>query len=213
MKLLFKYLFLVMLMHTSCTEKQAFFIGEVEYSYTYDRKQPVMDSLMQLKSQKSVFRFDNNNYQSKFIGQDTFTFFYAGALNKCISETNSKKDYTCEDYAVATDSIISFSMHDTDEKVLGHRCKIIEFQSKLFWTRYFVSTDLKIAPGTYQKHVAYNWKFCNEKTEGGLILKLEHRFENYTMKGIITSVIQQGNDFHALQLDEKTIAAICSKNN
>lgn len=210
MKLLIILLFSIILFSPSCVEKQKYFIGQIEYKYSYEGVQLNVDSLTALKPDKSIFRYDINNYQSQFIGQDTFTYFYSGTLNKCISETNSKRDYECEDYSIPTDSIISFNIYDTDEKVLGHHCKILEYQSKRFWNRYFVSTDLKIAPGTYEKHLAYNWKFYGEKADGGLILKSEHRFKNYTMRGIATSLNQQYKYFNALLLDEKTISTICN---
>lgn len=212
MKHLYIFLFSVILLNASCIQKQQYFNGQIEYKYTYEGDSINIDSLTRLKPHKSIFLFDNNNYQSKFIGQDSFTYYYNGTLNKCITETNSNKDYACEDYGIPTDSIISFKTYDTDEKVLGFQCKIIEFQAKRFWNKYFVSTDLIIAPGTYNKHVSYNWKYCNEKTGGGLILKSEHRFKNYTMKGVITAINQHDNNFHAVPFDEKTISAICKSN-
>lgn len=213
MKLIVIPLFSSILLITSCVEKQKYFVGQIEYSYSYESIQLNTDSLTALKPYKGIFRYDINNYQSQFIGQDIFTYCYASTLNICVSETNSKKDYECEDYGIPTDSIISFNVYDTDEKVMGHHCKIVEYQSKRFWNRYFVSTDLKIAPGTYQKHLAYNWKFYGEKADGGLILKLEHRFKNYTMRGFATSVNQQNKNYIALQLNEKTISAICNTKN
>ncbi len=191
--------------------KGKYFTGTLEYAYSYESSILNADSLAQVKFAKSIFRYDLNDYQSQFISKDTFTYFYSGSLNKCLSETNSRRDYECEDYAAPTDSILYFKVYDTDEKVLGHPCRILEFQSKYFWNRYYVSKDLKIAPNTYQKHLAYNWAFYGEKAEGGLILKLEHRFKNYTMKGIVTDLKQYGADFKALEKDAQVLKEICTK--
>ena len=100
-------------------------------------------------------------------------------------------------------------MYDTEEKILGYPCKIIEYQTKVFWNRYYVATDFKIAPGTYKNHLSYNWSFYGEKSEGGLILKLEHRFKKYTMKGIAIEVKERGENFKALQIDEKLFSENC----
>jgi hypothetical protein len=113
------FLLLTMLLKPSYNAKEKYFIGQIKYSYSYESAQLNLDSLIAQKPYKSIFRYDNHNYQSQFIGQDTFVYCYTSTLNKCISETNSNKDYTCEDYSIATDSIISFNVFDTDEDVLG----------------------------------------------------------------------------------------------
>ncbi|MES2863986.1 MAG: hypothetical protein V4666_07700 [Bacteroidota bacterium] len=193
------------------TDNTKYFTGSVEYQYSYESNKVNTDSLRRTKPFKSFFRYDTNDYQSQFIGKDTYTYFYSGKLNKCISETNSKKDYECEDYSSLTDSIISFKVYDTDEKILGHRCKIVEYQTKYFWNRYYVSRDLKISPHTYQKHLAYNWSFYGDKANGGLILKLEHRFKNYTMKGIAVGIKEFDKTFKGNEISEKLFEEICAK--
>ena len=196
----------------SCKEdnKEAtYFTGELTYKYTYSSSELNADSLKQNRPEKAVFRFDTINYQSQFIGKDTFTYYYSSLLNKSVSKTNDKFDEGCEDYSLPTDSILSFKVYDTDEKVLGYACRILEFQSKIFYTKYYISKDLKIAPATYEKHKAYNWSFYGEKADGGLILKLEHRFKKFTMSGIATYVIAKDENFKALEIDDSTLKQIC----
>lgn len=51
---------------------------------------------------------------------------------------------------------------------------------------------------------------CTEKRQkGGLILKLEHWFKNFTMKGIATDLIKQEQKFMALEIGEKIMIALC----
>lgn len=85
-----------------------YFIGQIEYSYNYSSDFFNIDSLKLIKPWKSEFRYDLKNYQSKFIGKDTITYYYSGNLNKCLSMANGVLDSLCEDYGIATDSIISF---------------------------------------------------------------------------------------------------------
>jgi hypothetical protein len=187
------------------------FYGEVQYSYTYESNKLNVDSLSKIKPVKSIFRYDAQNYQSSFIGKDTHTYYYISKLNKCLSQTNNLNNYECEDYSIASDSIISFKVYDTEEKILGHTCMIVEYQTKTMWNRYYVSKQFKITPDTYKNHKAYNWNFYGEKSQGGLILKLEHRFKNYTMKGIATSIKQDGIDFKAIELNEDIISKACKQ--
>jgi hypothetical protein len=201
---------------TSYTDNSAttkYFTGSIEYQYSYESNLVNADSLRKINPFKSFFRYDVYDYQSQFIGKDTYTYFYSGKLNKCISETNSTKNYECEDYGSYTDSIISFKVYDTDEKILGHRCKIIEYQTKYFWNRYYVSLDFKISPHTYQKHLAYNWSFYGDKANGGLILKLEHRFKKYTMSGIAVGIQEFDETFKANEIPEKLFEETCTKTN
>lgn len=189
-----------------------YFTGIIEYQYSYESNVLNSDSLKRVKPFKSLFRYDNNDYQSQFIGQDTLTYYYSGKLNTCLSQTNSQQNYECEDYGILTDSIIYFKVYDADEKVIGHPCKIVEFQTNYFWNKYYISADLKIAPDTYQKHLAYNWSFYGDKADGGLILKLEHRFKNYTMKGIVVELKKFEDNFNALEIGENLIEEVCIRN-
>ena len=104
---------------------------------------------------------------------------------------------------------ISYKLTDTDEKILGYSCKILEIQKKNSWLRYYVSNELKIAPATYRQHVSYNWDIYGEKANGGLILKSEHRSKYFTMKGIATAIELKAADFKALEIDEKFFSQFC----
>lgn len=208
------YPIILMLLLVNCerNKEQAhvYFTGEIEYSYSYSSDNLNTDSLKLNKPWKSEFRYDLENYQSKFTGTDTFTYFYSGKLNRCLSMKNGIPDSLCEDYGIDTDSVISFKVYDTNEKVVGYECRIIEYQSKLFRTKYYVSKDLRIAPGTYEKHKSYNWSFYGRKAEGGLIMKIEHRFKNYTMYGTATSVTAFSDKQAAWQIDAKLFDKMCA---
>ena len=196
---------------TQNSSANIYFTGQVGYEYTYESTKLNPDSLAKTKFSKSLFRFDSRDYQSQFIGKDTFSYSYSGETNHCLSETNHQKNYECEDYGPATDSILYYQIYGTDEKVLGHPCFTIEWQGKYFWNKYWVASDLRIAPGTYEKHLAYNWQFYGKKTGGGVILKLEHRFKNYTMHGIATSIETGGKKFRALEMEPSVFDQFCKK--
>ena len=187
----------------------AYFTGTIDYNYTYTSDSLNTDSLSLIRPSKSNFRYDNNDYQSRFIGKDTEIYYYSGQLNKCIGKSSSQKNYDCEDYNLITDSVLSFKLYNTDEKILGYSCKILEIQKKNSWTQYYISKDLIISPTTYNKHKSYNWDFYGEKAGGGLILKSEHRFKHFTMKGMATDVTKQSKQFKALEIDEKLFSVLC----
>lgn len=197
------------LFHLSSCKQAHYFMGTIEYKYTYESSTLNSDSLTKNKPFKSEFRFDSLNYQSRFFGIDTMTYYYSGKLGKCISQINDNKIFECDDYRIQTDTIITFKVYETDEIIMGHKCRIIEWQGKYFYNIFYVSTDLKIAPGAYKDHLSYNWKFYGEKTGGGLILKSEHRFKNYIMKGIAVNIKEEDDDFKALIVDNKNFEIHC----
>ncbi len=205
-------LILMMLITSACSnsKKEEYFSGEVVYSYTYESSILNTDSLAKERPAKGIFRYDLNNYQSQFLGKDTFTYYYSGSLNKALSQAGSSQHYACEDYGKATDSVISWKIYPANEQVLGQNCDILELQKKTSFVQYYVSREEKKAPATYQKHKAYNWDIYGEKAKGGLILKMEHRFAVFTMKGIATELKKQDAKFKALEIDEKKMIELCN---
>jgi hypothetical protein len=194
-------------------KRPSLFTGTINYVYTYSSDSLNADSLARTRTTQSFFRYDENDYQSQFIASDTETYFYSGAMNKCASKKGSPAAYGCEDYGILTDSVLSTVVYETDEKVLGYNCKVLEMQKKNSWVKYYISTDLKIAPATYQKHRSYNWDVYGEKAEGGLILKSEHRFKLFSMSGIATGLKEYDKGFKALEMDKKTMDSLCLTQN
>ena len=203
-------LFFAMIFIIGCKrQSKKYFTGTIEYEYTYSSDSLNADSLAKSRPSKSFMRYDTINYQSKFIGVDTIVYYYSGRSNKCLSETDHLGNFECEDYGAFTDSVISYKLTDTDEKILGYSCKILEIQKMNSWLRYHVSNDLKIAPATYRQHISYNWDVYGDKANGGLILRSEHRFKDFTMKGITTAIKLGAADFKALEIDEKLFSQFC----
>jgi hypothetical protein len=189
--------------------KVKYFTGTIEYTYSYTSDFLNADSLTNTRPVNGFFRYDEKNYQSRFIGKDTETYYYSGIRNKCIAEAGSPVEYDCEDYSVVTDSVLSTKIYNTDEKVLGYSCKILEIQKRNSSVKYYVSTDLRIAPVTYRLHKSYNWDIYGEKAEGGLILKLEHRFKSFTMSGIAKKPEIISENFNALEISDKKFDEFC----
>jgi len=199
------------LFFTSCSEQgNKYFTGTIEYAYTYTSDSLNADSLARTRPSKSILRYDILDYQSKFItNNDTTINYYSGTLNKCLIGTNGSKNFECADYSSFTDSVLSYKIYNTDEKILGYSCRILEVQKKNSWLQYYVSNDLRIASATYRKHVSYNWDFYGDKANGGLILRSEHRFKYFTMKGIATAIEMKPADFKALEISEDLFPQFC----
>jgi hypothetical protein len=204
---------LITLFVFACTKKKTppYFTGTVSYAYTYESDSMDADSIAALRPSKSDFRYDTTGYQSRFIARDTETIYYSGQLNKAVSVTNNTKNYTCEDYGLVTDSIVSWKIYDTEEKVLGYSCRILEMQKRNSWVKYYVCPELKIAPATYASHKAYNWDAYGKYAKGGLILRSEHRFKNFTLKGVATSVEKRPQGFKALEVDTMILRKVCNE--
>ena len=197
------------LTHCKDETNAKYFSGTIEYVYTYSSDSLDQDSISAVRPAKGFFRYDTANYQSQFIGADTVTYYYSGSLNKGISEKGSTGVLECEEYGTITDSVLSTKLYDSGEQVLGYRCKILELQKTRSVVRYYFSKEMIMGPSTYRHHRAYNWDIYGEKAEGGLVLKLEHRFKNFIMYGIATVVKRENNEFKALEIQEQAFAVAC----
>jgi hypothetical protein len=191
------------------SKKEKYFTGTIAYVYTYSSDSLDADSLTYARAGGSSFRYDLQDYQSRFTGKDTETWYYSGLRNKCIGKMNSEAHYSCEDYNIVTDTVLSWKLYDTDEKILGHACRVLEMQKGNSWVRYFISRELVIAPDTYRRHKSYNWNFYGEKAGGGLILKSEHRFTKFTMKGVATDITVKDKKFRALEISDTLYDTVC----
>jgi len=206
-------LFILVVNMAGCNsnKEEKYFAGEIVYTYTYESNILNTDSLAKERPVKGIFRYDLNNYQSRFMGKDTFTYYYSGTLNKCLSQSSNSQKFECEDYGINTDSVLSWKIYPADEILLGQNCDILELQKRTSFVRYYVSKEQRVAPATYQKHKAYNWDVYGEKANGGLILKLEHRFKNFIMKGTAIEVKNYDEKFKALEMDENNMIEICNR--
>lgn len=199
-------IFLVIAFVAGCDDRgQNYFTGTIDYAYSYASDSLNADSLARTRPSKSVLRYDVLNYQSKFITPDTITNYHSGSRNKCLTQTGHSENFTCEDYGSFTDSVL----FDTDEKIPGDSCKILEIQKKNSWLQYYVSSGLRLAPANYRSHRSYNWDFYGEKANGALILKSEHRFNYFTMKGIATAINKIDDAFTPLEIGEKLFSQLC----
>jgi hypothetical protein len=209
-----RFIFIVSFVVFICacrTTPAVFFTGTIEYSYTYTSDSLNADSLTKERTAKSFFRYDTLNYQSRFEGKDTQVYFYSGKRNKALAVTGQPAEYSCEDYSAITDSVVGVKIYDTEDKVLGFPCRVLEIQKKNSWVRYHVSKDLRIAPGTYRNHVSYNWDVYGREAGGGLILKSEHRFKQFSMHGKTIKLMRFSDpEFRALEVKEELFDQYCN---
>lgn len=179
-----------------------FFHGKITYNYTYESALLELESLTRSKPHTGTMIFEDNNYESSFIGKDTMNYIYSGDINMCYQFDGNGNSLGCENYRLYTDSILSYKLYETSEKVLDQECMILEFQGKYFWNRYYISKETKLNPEVFENNNAYNWSFYGGKSNGGLILKLEHRFKDFTMKGVAVSVQVYTPDMNMIRMDD-----------
>lgn len=186
-----------------------FFQGEIHYTYTYESNSVPLGYLYSVRPNSSIFAYDSKNYQSTFMGADTICYYYSSDRNRAIFSKNGIFDAGCEDYGVNPDSLLSFKVYDSEELILGQRCKVIDFRTINTFNRYHVSRDLFLPPDTYQKHIAYNWAFYGEQANGGIILRVEHHFPKFVMMGEATKVQAFSNGERAWDIKDQVFVNAC----
>lgn len=203
-------LIICILIFVACSNREdIYFTGTITYHYTYESATMNTDSLERERPVKAIFGFDTLNYISRFFGKDTINYFYSGNRNKALEQINSNGNFTCANYGLATDSVLSVKQYAAAGTVLGQKCDILEMQKANSRVIYYVSRERKTAPATYKKHRSYNMDVYGEKTGGGLILKLEHRFKNFTMKGLAVEIAEKERSFRAFDIADSVFDKHC----
>ena len=153
--------------------------------------------------------FKDSKYKSIFESKNKMEIYIYDNESGIAYDLTDKDSIGCEDYKMNNDSIYSYEIIETDEKVLGHEVKILEFKSKYATNKFFFSKNYKVAPHNYDKHLAYNWKFYMEKADGGVILKVEHVFKKFTMKGVATQFEVQEINPKLFEIDKNKLKMAC----
>ena len=195
---------------TTTMEITDYFQGEIHYKYSYETETKNLGYIISIRPKTGVFKYDLAHYQSNFYGADTMMYYYSAAANRAAHSKNGAFEVHCQDYSQNPDPLVSYKVYETDEKILGQSCKVIEFQSRSSLNKYWVSKEQFLAPATYKDHLAYNWAFYGQQARGGIILKLEHQFQEFTMKGIATKLVPYKNGERAWDISEKAFRLACN---
>ena len=213
MKFIFVFFYLVILLGSCSTEKKIekknAFEGLIEYAYSYQSDSLNIDTLRTQHPSSGMMIYKDSMYKSVFVANHkTETYIYNNAEGIAY-DLSAEDSIDCEDYKIQKDSVLRYDIHETDEKILGHEVKILEFDTKYATQRFYFSTKFKVAPYNYDKHLAYNWKFYKEKANGGVLLKVEHIFKKFTMISIATKIEQKEIDPKVFEIDKSKLTTTC----
>lgn len=183
------FIFLTCLVFLNCkTEEVADFEGFIKYEYTYESDSLNVDTLKKHRPSLSLFYYKDSLYLSSFIGQSTDMYIVNGKTGVAYYLSGENDTIVCEDYTKQTHQIKNYNLLPSEETVLGYDTRILEIEMEDATTRFWVSTDLKVNPQNFKNHIAYNWFFYLQKADGGIILKMEHEYPTFTMKGLATQI-------------------------
>jgi hypothetical protein len=197
---------------TTKNERQDSFEGIIEYAYTYQSDSINIDSLKTNRPSSGQMVYKDSLYKSVFIGfigKNTESYIYDNHTGIAFHLSISSDSIDCEDYTAQNDTVFSYQIIETGEKILGEEVNILEFVSKYATQRFYYSLKHKVAPFNYDKHLAYNWNFYKEKTNGGVLLKVEHIFKKFTMIGIATKIEAKEISIKEFRFDLNKLKAAC----
>jgi len=178
---------------------QDYFTGTIDYKYSYRSDKLDVDSLTEARPRTGRMCFGGACYESKFFGRDTSRHYYDGRTNMAFDLDGNNTVIGCEDYGINRDSVLSYEKYASAEKIQEFACEVLEFQGMYALNRYYVTKALILDPRCYQDHAAYNWAFYTEQTNGGLILRVEHEFPDFTMIGVAEKIRFDDNQLTRLE--------------
>ena len=89
-------------------------------------------------------------------------------------------DSDCLDYGNNNSNSTIYSKNEI-KKVKGKDCLIVYQENDYAKSKHYFSKNLKINPDIYLNHKAYQWDELMKNGNGGLVLRSEHSYKDYTL--------------------------------
>lgn len=189
--------------------KENTFEGEIEYAYSYQSDTLNLDTLKAQRPTSGLMVYRDSMYKSVFIGKNTESYVYDNHTGVAFHLTVNSDSIDCEDYTTAGDTVLNWEVKNTDETILGEPVGILEFSTPNATHRFYYSLQHKTAPYNSDKHAAHNWKFYKEKAGGGVLLKTEHIFKDFTMTGIARRIDVREVAAEEFEIDKSKLVDEC----
>jgi hypothetical protein len=180
-----KFLFFYYLLISLDSDAQ-FFSGKITYADSFKSKTPDISSedLEKYIGAKRELYIQNSFYKDVHSGELKSVMIYRGESNRLYDYSLVSDTVYWVNALSDTLSKISYSkIDDSNEIILGLKCKKITIESELGSTIYFFNENYPINPNEFSDHNLNFWNFYTLKTKS---IPLKVIFEND--KVILTSI-------------------------
>ena len=169
---------------------KAQFEGKITYKNSYEWK--LNDGLT--SAQFTAYMGDKMEYyikeaSYKFVSNGMYfnEQIYEPQLNRLYNIVDGSDTLIWIDGSINSDSVINYSIQDTDVIILGHKCKVFIIQTTQGIGRYYFSEDFKLDPKPFNNHHYGNFSMVTSKTKSPS-LKIVIENKNFTLNFEATEI-------------------------
>lgn len=177
------------LLNLKIAAQNEYFEGTITYDLVYQDKTGEMtdEEAKQFMGNEQKYSIKGNKYISEMNGMLSVKQICAGndTLYSMMGGINALMFIDTKENL---DSLISYTITDTEETILGYDCKLLEIKSTEGLTRYYFSPKIVVNPEDYKNHEYGFWKFSLEVTGGALPLKSISDYEDLKLVTVAKSI-------------------------
>jgi hypothetical protein len=174
------FVFLIVVVVTPA-EGQQFFEGTLLYQHSIESKKLSVDSLKKVLPKASLYLYRAEFYKGYVFALDTTVYIYHGGLGICMVKASGDATVYCADYNKKIYEPQKIVVDRKQHNVNGYPCVMITSVFKNYKVRSWYHTGLKHYPEMFSKHKAYGYTKLMKAARGGIFVKSEIVYDNYTM--------------------------------
>lgn len=183
---------LLYFLFTFSLSAQAQFFGKVTYQDNYKSKNPNISSsdFEKFTGSKREFYLQGAFYKDVHYGELESVMLYRGDSNRIYSyNVGADTIFWMNALDDTLSKVLDFKIEDSDEVVLGLKCKKLTIKSQLGTSIYFFSDHYLINPADFKNHRLNFWNFYTSKCKS-VPLKIIYEGEEITLTSIAIKVDQ-----------------------
>ena len=121
----------------------------------------------------------------KLIGMMYKEQIYSPSENRLYNVVDDSDTLIWINGAINSDTVVSYSIQETDEVILGYECQVFIVETTNGTGKYFFSKDLKVDPENFKDHHYGNFALVSSQTQS---VSLRVEIDNDTLNIIYEAV-------------------------
>jgi hypothetical protein len=194
---------LVFAVHSGKAQDPDYFEGSLTFKNYFKSDRLSEDSLNAANGSIGTYLYKGAFYKGMIFSDDTLVYVYNGKLSKCIFYNSKDRTTYCMDYSVdESERPKRTRVLKQPVNIKGHHCTVVETVYKNRVSRSYYTLGLKLDPDVYLTHAAYSYNKLMKLVQGGLLVRSEHFYREYTMISELVNIYPRKVD------DEEFVLAL-----
>lgn len=170
-----------------------YFEGYKITKHYYESKRLNTDSLAAHNTSGSFYYYNNKYYKGySYSAKDTSIYVYNSDINQCLWYDKGDKSLQCMSYGEPLGPVLKKAYEKPNRvKVKDLDCRVIVMEYEDHVNTYYVTDKYRYNPALYRNHVAFYYKKRMKMADGGMVMRAEIKYRNYTKIIETTEVVEE----------------------